>query len=51
MTKAELIEKLDGLPDDTTIYIPSICPPGDFVTAKYIEVINVCGKYYVTLIG
>ena len=29
MTKSELIKALDGLPDDTVIYVPSIEVAGD----------------------
>ena len=38
MTKAELIRSLDGLPDDTRIYVPSIEVAGDIRPASYVQV-------------
>ena len=38
MTKAELIKALDGLPDDTRIYVPSIEVAGDIRPALYVKV-------------
>lgn len=38
MTKADLIEKLDGFPDDTTICIPSMEFAGDLVPALCVQV-------------
>lgn len=38
MTKAELIKALDGLPDDTRIYVPSIEVAGDITPALYVQV-------------
>ena len=38
MTKAELIKALDGLPDDTRIYVPSIEVAGDVMPALYVQV-------------
>ena len=38
MTKAELIKALEGLPDDTRIYIPSIEVAGDIMPASYVQV-------------
>lgn len=38
MTKAELIKALEGLPDDTELYVPSIEFSGDLVPAWYVEV-------------
>lgn len=38
MTKAELIEVLKDLPDDTDLYVPSIEFPGDLVPVWYVQV-------------
>lgn len=38
MTKAELIKALEGLPDDTELYVPSIEFPGDLVPVWYVQV-------------
>lgn len=38
MTKPELIKALEGLPDDTRIYIPSIEVAGDIMPASYVQV-------------
>lgn len=38
MTKEELLKALDGLPDDTKIYIPSIEVAGDIRPASYVQV-------------
>ena len=38
MTKAELIKALDGLPDDTRIYVPSIEVAGYIRPALYVQV-------------
>lgn len=38
MTKAELIKALEGLPDDTRIYVPSIKVAGDVMPASYVQV-------------
>ena len=38
MTKAELIKQLEGLPDDTWIYVPSIEVTGDIMPASYVQV-------------
>ena len=38
MTKSELIKALDGLPDDTVIYVPSIEVAGDELPALYVQV-------------
>ena len=38
MTKAELRKALDGLPDDTRIYVPSIEVAGDIMPASYVQV-------------
>ena len=38
MTKAELIKALEGLPDDTRIYVPSIELAGDVMPASYVQV-------------
>ena len=38
MTKAELIKALEGLPDDTRIYVPSIEVAGDIMPASYVRV-------------
>lgn len=38
MTKAELIKALEGLPDDTELYVPSIEFPGDLVLLWYVQV-------------
>ena len=38
MTKADLIELLEGFPDDTFIRIPSMDSPGYFPLANYVEV-------------
>ena len=38
MTKTELIKALDGLPDDTRIYVPSIEVAGDIMPASYVRV-------------
>ena len=38
MTKAELIKALEGLPDDTRIYVPSIEVAGDIMPALYVQV-------------
>ena len=40
MTTAELIAQLEGFPDDTRIYVPSIEVAGDSIPAKYLEVFN-----------
>ena len=38
MTKAELIKQLEGLPDDTDIYIPSTECSNVWVHAWYVQV-------------
>ena len=38
MTKEELIKALDGLPDDTRIYVPSIEVAGDIMPVSYVQV-------------
>ena len=38
MTKAELIKALEGLPDDTRIYVPSVEVAGDIMLASYAQV-------------
>lgn len=38
MTKEKLIKALDGLPDDTRIYVPSIEVAGDIMPASYVQV-------------
>ena len=38
MTKAELIKALEGLPDDTRIYVPSVEVAGDIMLASYVQV-------------
>ena len=38
MNKAELIKELEGLPDDTRIYVPSIEVAGDIMPASYVQV-------------
>ena len=38
MTKAELIKALDGLPDDTRIYVPSIECEGNTIPALYVDI-------------
>ena len=38
MIKAELIKALEGLPDDTRIYVPSIEVAGDIRPASYVQV-------------
>ena len=38
MTKAELIKALEGLPDDTRIYVPSIEVARDIRHASYVKV-------------
>ena len=38
MTKAELIKALEGLPDDTRIYVPSIEVARDIRPALYVQV-------------
>ena len=38
MTKAELIKALEGLPDDTRIYVPSIEVARDIIPALYVQV-------------
>ena len=38
MTKSELIKALDGLPDDTVIYVPSIEVARDIRHASYVQV-------------
>lgn len=38
MTKAELIELLEDLPNDTEIYVPSIEVAGDLLPALYVDV-------------
>ena len=38
MTKEELIKALDGLPDDTRIYVPSIEVAGYVRPALYVQV-------------
>lgn len=38
MNKAELIKELEGLPDDTSIYVPSIEVAGDIMLASYVQV-------------
>lgn len=39
MTKAELIEAIKDLPDDTDIFVPSRECSGDWMHACYIEII------------
>ena len=38
MNKAELIKALDGLPDDTMIYVPSIEVAGNIMPTSYVQV-------------
>lgn len=38
MNKAKLIKELEGLPDDTKIYVPSIEVAGDIMPASYVQV-------------
>ena len=38
MTKAELFKALDGLPDDTRIYVPSIKIASDVLPASYVQI-------------
>ena len=38
MTKAKLIKALEGLPDDTRIYVPSIEVAGYIRPALYVQV-------------
>ena len=38
MNKAELIKELEGLLDDTRIYVPSIEVAGDIMPASYVQV-------------
>ena len=38
MTKAELIEALKDLPEDTDLYVPSIEFTGDLVPVCYVQV-------------
>ena len=38
MTKSELFKALDGLPDDTRIYVPSIEVARDIRPALYVQV-------------
>ena len=38
MTKTELIKALEGLPDDTKIYVPSIEVAGYIRPALYVQV-------------
>lgn len=38
MTKARLIKALDGLPDDTRIYISSIKIEADVLPASYVQI-------------
>ena len=38
MTKEELIKALEGLPDDTRIYVPSVEVAGDIMLASYVQV-------------
>ena len=38
MNKAELIKELEGLQDDTRIYVPSIEVAGDIMPASYVQV-------------
>ena len=38
MTKAKLIKALEGLPDDTRIYVPSIEVAGNIMPASYVQV-------------
>lgn len=38
MTKEELIKALEGLPDDTRIYVPSIEVAGDIIPVSYVQV-------------
>ncbi len=38
MTKAELIKALEGLPDDTVLYVPSIEFLGDLVPVWDVQV-------------
>ena len=38
MTTAELIAQLEGFPDDTRIYVPSIESAGDLLPALYVDV-------------
>lgn len=38
MKKEELIKALEGLPDDTSIYVPSIEVAGDIMLASYVQV-------------
>ena len=38
MNKAKLIKELEGLPDDTSIYVPSIEVAGDIMPASHVQV-------------
>ena len=38
MNKAELIKELEGLSDDTRLYLPSIEVAGDIMPASYVQV-------------
>ncbi len=38
MTKAELIKALEGLPDDTDIYVPSMEGGNELVDSDYVQV-------------
>ena len=38
MTKAELVKELEGLPDDTEIYVPSREGGNELIDACYIQV-------------
>lgn len=54
MTKAELIKALEGLPDDTRIYVPSIDVAGDELPALYVQVYDNgsdCGQAEATILG
>lgn len=38
MTKAELIKALEGLPDDTDIYVPSMEGGNELIDSEYVQV-------------
>ena len=38
MTKSELIKSLEGLPDDTEIYVPSMECGNKLISACYVKV-------------
>ena len=40
MTKAELIKLLEDLPNDTSIYVPSMELAGDLMPALYVDVVD-----------